>query len=338
MSNIGEVLFLSSIDVATVLDPSECLARCEETFRWVGEGKVDQVNPVDLWLSPPDGPYGYGRVQAFPSHIKPIGIAGVKWLGVFKHNKRRGLPTIGAIDIISDAETAMPLAIIDGTSVTAMRTGGHAGVGAKYLARKDSGIVAIIGCGVEGRSHLTIMNLLFNIDEVRACDIIEDARLKFVKEMSDKLGLRVTAVESAEEATKNADIVCMVTTSEQPVVQESWLAPGCHVCATVGFRDLDPACAEKFDKWVVGWSGRDLEWIEGPEAGKIVPKHPSVVKENIYADLSTEIITGRKSGRQSENERTIMTHMGMPAFDAAVAALVYEKASALGVGMRLKVF
>ena len=299
---------------------------------------MDQVNPVTLQLSPIEGPYGLGAARSFPAHVKPLHVVGNKWLGIYRQNIKRGLPTISAIDIVSDTRTALPFTIVDGTSVTAMRTAGHAGVGALYLARKDSKIVAIIGCGLQGRSHLTIINSLFNIDEVRACDIIEDARLKFAKEMSDKLGLRVTAVESAEEATKNADIVCMVTTSEQPVVQESWLAPGCHVCATVGFRDLDPACAEKFDKWVVGWSGRDLEWIEGSEAGKIVPKHPAVVRENIYADLSTEIITGRKPGRQSENERTIMTHMGMPAFDAAVAALVYEKASALGVGMRLKVF
>ena len=292
---------------------------------------------MNLWLSPQEGPYGLGVMQAFPSYIKPLKIAGNKWLGAYMQNKKRGLPVISAIDIINDTETAMPLAIVDGTSVTNMRTAGHAGVGAKYLARKDSRVIAIIGCGFEGRTHLKVMNELFNVEEVRAFDIIKEAKAQFKEEMSEELKLNIRAVDSAKEAAKGADVICMVTTAKEPVVKEEWVEPGCHVCATFGFNDLDPDCAVGFDKWVVGWYGRDLEWIEGAEAGKMGGlKVGQFTKRNIYADLATEIIPGKKAGREADEERTVMTHMGMPALDAAVAALVYEKAKEKGSNMKEK--
>ena len=337
MQKRGEVLLLSADDVADVLTPSDCLERCIDTFKWVGEGKVDQVNPVNLWFSP-EGPYGWGYMQAFPSHIKPLKIAGIKWHGGSKNNRERGLPYRIAVNIINDTETTMPLAIIDGSSVTAMRTAGHSGVGAKYLARKDSRVIAIIGCGVQAHTHLRMMNTLFDIEEVRVVDIIKEMRDSFQKEMSEELKLNIRIVESAQEAVKGADVVCMLATAREPVVKEEWIKPGCHVCETMGFMDLDPNCAVKFDKWVVGWYGRDLEWIEGPEKGILSPKVVPYTRENIYADLATEIVQGKKPGRESAEERTVMTHLGMPALDAATCALVYEKAKEKGVGAIFKMF
>jgi alanine dehydrogenase len=334
----GEVLFLSRNDVNKILTAKDCLNRCIETFKWVGEGNVIQHNPANLHLSSQDGPYGMGVIQSFPSYIKPISVAGVKWLGAYLGNRKRGLPAITAIDIINDTETAMPLAIVDGTSVTNMRTAGHAGVGAKYLAKKNSKYVTIIGCGFEGRTHLRIMNELFEIEEVRVFDIYKEYMENFKNDMSVELGLNIRTFSSAKEAVKGADVVCMVTTSKDTVVKEKWIDPGCHVCATVGFKDLDPMCALNFDKWVVGWYGRDLEWIEGTETAMFGPEKPPYKKENIYADIATEIIPGKKAGRENDKERTVMTHMGMPALDAAVAALVYEKAVEKGIGATLKIF
>ncbi|GAH75478.1 unnamed protein product, partial [marine sediment metagenome] len=137
---------------------------------------------------------------------------------------------------------------------------------------------------------------------------------------------------------KGADVICMVTSAKEPIVKEEWVEQGCHVCATTGLRDLDPNCAVVFDKWVIGWYGRDLEWIEGSEVGRLSLKVFPYTRKNIYADLATEIIPGKKPARESDKERTVMTHMGMPALDAAVAALVYEKAKEKGVGTILKLF
>ena len=338
----GEILIVSRSEVEVLLTPAACLERCLETFRWVGAGEVEQVNPINLFVhdrSQPEPPYGHGVVQAFPAMIRPLDRAAVKWLSSFRKNPRRGLPAISAIDLITDTETGMPLALVDGTSVTNMRTGGHAAVGAKYMARADSGSVAVIGCGNEGRTHLRLLNELFNISTVYAFDIDPGQVGKFRDEMASALSIEVVAAPSVEEAVAEADIVCVVTTSPEPVLMESWVRPGTHVCATTGFVDVDKACAMKFDKWVVGWYGRDLEWVEGPEVGKLGGlAQGELTKSDIHADIATEIMPGLRTGRENDSERTIMTHMGMPALDAAVASLVYDLAIAKGVGTWMKIF
>jgi ornithine cyclodeaminase/alanine dehydrogenase-like protein (mu-crystallin family) len=338
----GEILIVSRADVDALLTPAACLERCLETFRWVGADEVEQVNPVNLFVhdrSQPEPPFGHGVVQAFPAMIRPLNRAAVKWLSSFRKNPRRGLPAISAIDLLTDTETGMPLALVDGTSVTNMRTGGHAAVGAKFLARPDSGTVAVIGCGNEGRTHLSLLKELFPISTVYAFDIDAGQVGKFGADMGSSLDVDVIAASSVEMAVAAADIVCVVTTSPEPVLMEAWVRPGTHVCATTGFVDVDKACATKFDKWVVGWYGRDLEWVEGPEVGKLGGlARGELSKSDIHADIATEIMPGLRPGREDDTERTIMTHMGMPALDAAVASLVYDLAIAKGIGTWMKIF
>lgn len=338
----GEILVISRAEVEKLLTPEACLQRCLDTFRWVGEGVVDQVNPVNLFVhdrSLPEPPFGHGVVQAFPALIRPLDRAAVKWLSSYRKNPLRDLPGISAIDLITDTETGMPVALVDGTSVTNMRTGGHAAVGAKYLARADSETVAVIGCGHEARTHMLMLNELFPISKVLAFDIAADQQDRFCGEIRDSLGLAATPAESVEAAVSEADIVCVVTSAREPVLMESWVGPGTHVCATTGFSDVDKNCATKFDKWVVGWYGRDLEWIEGPEVGKLGGLAPGdLTKADIHADIATEIMLGLKPGRENADERTIMTHLGMPALDAAVASLVYDLALDQGAGTTMRIF
>lgn len=338
----GEILVVSRDQVEALLTPAACLERCLDTFRWVGSGEVEQVNPVNLYVhdrSEPEGPFGHGVIQAFPAMIRPLGRAAVKWLGSYRQNPRRGLPAISALDLVTDTETGMPLALVDGTSVTNMRTGGHAAVGAKYLARDDCETVAIVGCGNEGRTHLQLLDELFPISTVIAFDI-DDAQLdRFEADVTESLGVRVIKASSVEAAVGDADIVCVVTTAPEPILMEDWVEPGTHVCAATGFRDVDKACATKFDKWAVGWYGRDLEWVEGSEVGKLGGLKPGdLTKADIHADIASEIMPGLRPGREGHTERTIMTHMGMPALDAAVASLVYDLARAENVGTWIKVF
>ena len=338
----GEILVVSRPEVDALLTPAACLERVLDTFRWVGSDEVDQVNPVNLYIddrSKPEPEFGHGVVQAFPAMIRPLERAAVKWLGSYRQNPRRGLPAISAIDLVTDTETGMPLALVDGTSVTNMRTGAHAAVGAKYLARNDSNTVAIIGCGNEGRTHLRLLNELFPITSVVAFDVSSDQLDDFERDVDEWLGIETTRAPSVEAAVGDADIVCVVTTAPEPVLMEEWLNSGVHVCAATGFRDVDKACAKKFDKWVVGWYGRDLEWIEGSEVGKLGGlKHGDLTKADIHADIASELVSGARPGRETPTERTIMTHMGMPALDAAVASLVYDLALVAGVGTWITIF
>lgn len=338
----GEILVVSRQEVENLLTAEACFDRCIDTFRWVGEGRVDQANPVNLYVTDRSGPepeFGHGVIQAFPAMIRPLERAAVKWLGSYRQNPRRGLPAISALDLVTDMATGMPLALVDGTSVTNMRTGGHAAVGARYLARPESERVAIIGCGNEGRTHLRLLNVVFPISSVVAFDLDPAQVERFAGFAQDELSVDVETAPSVEQAVGDADIVCVVTTAPKPVVMEPWIGSGTHVCAATGFRDVDKAMATEFDKWAVGWYGRDLEWIEGPEVGKIGGlSEGDLSRSDIHGDLATEIMPGLRPGREDREERTIMTHMGMPALDAAVASLVYELAVEADVGTWIKVF
>lgn len=325
----GELLLLSRGDVTSCASAEDCIDRVEETFRWVGRGAVEQVNPVELWLSRPEDEYGYGNVSSYPAYIEPLEVAGHKWLGVYHRNAERGLPTLSAVNVLNRADTAMPFSMLDGQSVTAMRTAGHAAVGAKYLAREDSSAVTIIGCGDEGRTHLRVMNELFDLDTVNACDIDADVRRAFIEEMQAELDLDITGYEKAREAVNGADIICMVTTADTPIVMEEWIEPGTHVAATNGFLDLDPEFTRTADRWVLGLKSRDLLWVDGDQVGITGPEGLS--RDDVDCDL-TELVTGEQPGRRSEEARTVMSHMGMPALDIAVSHLVYEKAQKAGLG------
>jgi len=329
----GELRFLSREDVEAAASAEECIDRVEDTFRWVGEGRVEQVNPVELWLSRPEDEYGYGNVSSYPAHIEPLGVAGNKWLGVFHRNAQRGLPTLSAVNTLNDATTAMPYAILDGKTVTAMRTAGHAAVGAKYLAREDSSTLAIVGCGDEGRTHLQVMDELFDLETVNACDIDDEVREAFVEELSPETDATIEGYADAREAVRGADIVCTVTTADTPIVMEEWIEPGTHVAATNGFLDLDPAFTRTADRWVIGLRERDLLWIDGDQVGITGPE--GLDRDDVYCDL-TELVGGEYDGRQSAEERTVMSHMGMPALDVATSHLVYEKAQARGLGTTLR--
>lgn len=227
-------------------------------------------------------------------------MAGNKWLSTYLENDRRDLPAFTAVNVLTDARTGMPLAVLEGQSVTARRTAGHAGVGARYLARPDSETVAIIGCGDQGTAFLRLVADLFDLAAVRVCNRDEERRQSFVAEMSDGIDARFEPTGDPREAVDGADVVCTATTAERPVVQEEWVDPGTHVAAVSGFLDLDPAFSRSADRWVVGWHDRDLTWIEGDEQGRLGPETLSAT--DVYADV-TEIMSGERSGRSTTRSR-----------------------------------
>jgi ornithine cyclodeaminase/alanine dehydrogenase-like protein (mu-crystallin family) len=321
-----------------VLTVKTCLKRCSDTFKWVGSGQVEQSSPFSFWVSPPEDAFGSGFIQAYPAYLKPLRVAGIKWLGGYSQNRRRGLPMLSAVDIINDVETSLPLAILDGAEITGMRTGGHSTVGAKYLAREDSSVLAIIGCGVQAHYHVMHMAEAFDLREVRVFDAVPDTAQGFRSAAQEHVDIPITVSSSAREATDEADIVCMCTSARQSVVQEEWIGPGCCVCGINGFLDLDPDCAVKFEKWVLGYYDRDLEWVDGSEVGKNSPEKAPYTRDHVYADLATEISQGKKQGRETAEERIVFTHHGMPALDVAVAALVYEEALKAGIGQELQLY
>lgn len=327
----GEILFLNRTEIESLLTWKDVVETCDNVFKWIGEGEVEQQHIR---------PYRYATeatARAFclphPAHVKPLKIVGNKWGGGSMVNRERGLPFATGEITINDPDTLVPLAIMDGTGITALRTGGHAAIGAKYLARRDSQNIAIIGCGIEGYTHLFALNELFQIKQVKAFDITKEKAHEYAETMGNKLHIDAKVCDSAKEAVKGADIICMCTNAMETVVMEDWIESGCHVAATWGFVDLDQKFSRTADKWVLGNWERDSDWIDVPPFAWMT----KLSRDDVYADLS-EIATGKKPGREKATERTVMSHMGMGALDVAVAFRAYELALEKGLGITLQLF
>jgi len=228
----GQILFLSKSDVEGCLSMKDVLDVVEEVFRLNGEGKV--IQPPKTYLGE-----GMRFIVSMPCAIAPMG-PGLKWISLNIDNPKKNIPLLTGVVALSDRETFRPLCVMmEGGIITSLRTAGHAGVAAKYLAKRDSSKLAIIGCGQERRTHLKAMNELFDLDLVNACDIRNEALTQYVREMGHQLGLKIVAAESPKDAVESADIVCMVTTSTKPVVFDEWISPGCFVAGTQLFYDLE---------------------------------------------------------------------------------------------------
>jgi ornithine cyclodeaminase/alanine dehydrogenase len=273
----------------------------------------------------------FSFILPHPAYIKPWNVVGDKWVGASAGNPARGLPYIMGQVLINEAETLKPLAIMEGGYLTAMRTAGHAAIGTKFLAKRNSRVLTIIGCGAEGKTHLeAIVKLgLYDLKEVRIFDVKEDAMLDFKKEMELVFNLEIKLTESVQAAARGSDIICMVTTAGKPVLLNEWVEPGTHVAATAVY-DAEPQITQKADKWVVGNNERDRLWIDNVEEYQLYGY--SLV--DVYGDLS-EIVCGKKAGREDDNEITIMTHLGMGALDIACAYRAYQVARKDGLGLEL---
>ena len=202
-----EVLYLSKKDVEKVgLSMAEIIETVENSFREKGEGRVE-VPPKPGIHPRPDS-----FIHAMPAYIPSMNAAGIKWVSGFPENYKRNLPYITGVIILNDPETGVPICIMDAAWVTAMRTGAATAVAAKYLARRDSKVFGIIGCGVEGRSNLEAVITVFeDLEEVRAYDINKDNLDRYVSEVKEKYDIRVMPADSPRKAVEGCDIVVTAT-------------------------------------------------------------------------------------------------------------------------------
>ncbi len=306
---------LSQADVTALLDLDRLLDSLEEGFRAVSSGKV-QVPGRTAVTAEHDGWLG-----TMPGYGPGLGL-GVKLVSVFPHNDAAGLPSHQALIALFDPATGSPLAVMDGTRITAIRTAGAAAVSARHLARKDSRVLAIIGAGVQGHAHLEIFPRVRDFDEIRiASRTIDSAR-----ELA-ALNPKVHAVESFEEAARGADVIAMCTHSSTPVVLREWVAPGTHV-TSVGYAaphgELDRELAEAANLFVESRPAA----FSPPPAGcmELAGMDPEKASE------MGEVLLGKRPGRRSDDEITVYKSMGHAVEDLAASNLVYKEALARGAG------
>ena len=312
-------LLLNRSDIQGLLSLAECVDVVENVFRQQGEGKI-----------PPSGILGV-RTQSGGLHVKTACLSGAKNYIAAKLNTnfpqnyaRFELPTIQGVIVLYDADNGRPLAVLDSMEITLKRTAAATAVAAKYLARKDSSVGTICGCGGQGRAQLRSLCLVFPLRKAYAFDLDPNASLRFAAELSSELGIDMKAVRSLPSAIQSSDIVVTCTPATEFFVHKEHVAPGTFIAA-VGADDshkqeIDPALLASAK--VVGDS---LEQV-----CSIGDTHHAIAqglmrKENVHAELS-EIVAGRKPGRTSDDEITIFDSTGVASEDAAAAALVYEKA------------
>jgi len=197
-----QLLYLSHADVQAI-GPSmaEIISALESMFREKGEGRVEMPPKIGVHTLPD------AFIHAMPAYIAAQKAVGMKWVSGYPENSKRGLPYIAGLLILNDAETGMPLAVMDCTWITAQRTGAATAVAAKYLARKESETVGILGCGVQGRSNLEALKVLFPLKKARAYDVHSERAEKYAQEMSSQLGIDAVSVATSREAVVDCDMV-----------------------------------------------------------------------------------------------------------------------------------
>lgn len=318
------ILYLSQEDVKKCLTTKDTIEAVEEGIRLLGQGKA--IQPPKIYMEI-DKYHGFIKPMiAFVD--EPMNVSGTKNFTFFPENRKYGRPTILATIILNDPQTGVPLAIMDGTWITGMRTAAATAVAAKYLAKRNSEVVTIFGAGFQGRTHLMALNEIFKLKSVRIADISGEYRAQFATEMSEKLGLDIVPVDDNEQAVRGADIVVTVTTGKDELVKKEWLEPGMFIAKVGSYQEIDFGVLTEADKLVVDWweyvSHRIPEIIE-----------TNTRREDVYAELA-EVVSGTKKGRENDLEKILFISIGMGVEDVAVALYVYRRAKEIGIGQNLE--
>ena len=274
---------------------------------------------------------GQGFFGVMPAFLPSPGALGAKLVTVFHNNAAAGLPTHLATILLLDDATGALLAIIDGRYITEARTAAVSAVATSLLARDDAATLAIVGSGVQARSHLEAIPRVRDIREVRVWSPREDSRATFVREMQPGRGFEIRACASAHEALERADVVVLATAARDPVVRNEWIAPGTHVCAVGACRpdqrEMDSALMTRARVFVDSRAGALTE------AGDIIiPMNEGAFDASHIAGELGEVANHRVPGRNSRDEVTVFKSLGMAVEDMAAAHLAFVKASERGLG------
>lgn len=316
----GKLLYLSRKDVESLsISFQDIISRLEKMFIEKSAGRVEMPPKPAIHTS------GDAFLHAMPAFIPEFNAAGMKWVGGYPENHKKGLPYITGLLVLNDPETGLPYAVMDCSWITAVRTAAATALTARYLARPDASRLAILGCGVQGRWNLEILHTLFALSRVQVFDISESTAQSFQKEMREKLGLNIVVVDTPEKAVKDADLVVTAgpfLMNPSPVILFDWIQPGAFLCPL----DLDSYFTpEVFIKSNFLCTDDLLQFKHFRETG-LFKTCPETI-----ADLG-DVITGKIVGRKSANDVVTSINIGIALEDMAVAPLVYRQAIETGTG------
>jgi ornithine cyclodeaminase/alanine dehydrogenase-like protein (mu-crystallin family) len=321
------IRLISRQQVKGLLTYQDTIRIIEGAFIDISSGKA--ILPPRVRM---DIPQRRGRQAVMMAFVESCEGLGMKFSTMFELDPQHHVTSHAVNIILNDAQKGGMVAIMDANYITEVRTAAGSAVATKYLARGDATTLAIIGTGVQGRSHLKAIPLVRPIKHVIAYDPIKESLDKFIHLANEELPhLKLEVVGSPKEAVKRADVVCTTSISPTPVVEYSWLKPGTHINAvgawTPKTREVDSATVAAA-KVVL-----DSRIAVMSEAGDIlIPIQEGIIKEgHIYGELG-EICNGGKRGRTNPEEITLYKSVGSAAMDMATAVVVFQRAVELGVG------
>ena len=321
-----DVLIVNQSEVPRLLPMKECVDVMARAFASMARGEAAMPLRQIVWL-----PERSGALALMPGHLTGLAAIGLKAVTFFPRNEGTELDSHQGAVLLFESGRGRLLAVIDATSVTAVRTAAVSALATRILAREDAGDLAIVGSGVEARTHLEAMLAVRKIRRVRVASKTPDRARAFAERESKRHGIAVTPTASVREAVEGADLICTATSSPEPVVLGEWLAPGAHVNAVgssvPSARELDTAaivCARLFV------DQREAALVEAGDivipiqAGAITPEH-------IAAELG-EVVIGAAKGRTSPADVTVFKSVGLAIEDVAAAQHIYTKARGSGLG------
>src|SRR5262245_4127669 len=318
-------LLFNRSDVQELLSLAECIDAVEKGFQRQGEGKI-----------PPSGILGV-RTQTGGLHVKTACLSGAKKYIVAKLNtnfpqnyRRFGKPTIQGVIVLYDADNGRLLAVLDSMEITIKRTGAVTAVAAKYLARQNSSVATICGCGEQARAQLRALCLILSLRKVYAFDIDSSASLRLVAQLSHELPIDIEDVPSLLGAIRSSDVVVTCTPATEFFVHKEDVTPGTFIAA-VG---ADDSHKQEIDPALLSSAKVVADSLE--QVCSIGDTHHAIAdglmrKEDVYAGLS-EVVAGKKAGRINKTDIIVFDSTGVAIEDAAAATVVYEKALTAGIG------
>ncbi len=321
------LLILNHSEVEQLLPMNECITVMEEAFTALARDEFHQ--PLRTITKPPNVRGVMALMPTFRAGENPL--FGLKAICVFPGNAEIGKDAHQGGVILFDGANGEPLAMVNASAITAIRTAAVSGLATRLLAREDAGDLAIIGAGVQARTHLAAMSCARNLRRIRVAARRFESAQRFAQEMQNQSPCRIEPVESNEAAVRGADIIVTVTTTLDPVVNREWISPGAHLNAVGTFsfnaREIDTATMKAASLFV------DRRESALNEAGDylIAAKEGAIGPGHILAELA-EVVAGNHPGRISPDEITIFKSLGLALEDLAAADYIFRKARRENLG------
>ena len=318
-------VLLTEADVRAVLSMEDLIAAMENALERFSAGAVRQ--PLRSVVEAG----GHGFYGVMPAYLEQPPALGTKLVSVYHGNLARGLTSHLATIVLHDPETGELQAVMDGRYITEARTAAVSAASARHLARSDARVLAILGTGVQARSHVEALSRVHAFGETRIWGRTAERAAALATELAPSIRGRIAAVPSVRDAVDGADVIALVTASTEPVLRREWVAAGAHVCAVGACRptqrEMDTALVKEARLFVDSRAGALAE------AGDIVIPiaEGAFDAAHIAAELG-DVFAGRAAGRRNATEITIFKSLGMAVEDVAAARLAFERAAALGLG------